>query len=495
MPSGEGWHQHSSLDASLNFHTLGQFNANPVLESTGDLSLLVLPIEFSDTPFTESRLADIKTAIQGSSDDTHYWESLKSFYAKSSFGRLNLSFTFADPYVVSQSPRVWYVDHRTETAFVSGGEPVTYGDAVAALPQLAMEGALNAYKQSTGDDCTAFDHDKDGFVDAVLMIYSCPMEKTGSLSSLLWAYQYNEQREVQADKNSPIGFRYFWSSYQAFYEGVSEGSGVDAHTIIHEFGHLLGADDYYNYGTGPLEVAQPSGKTIMMAYNVCDHDVFSKLCYGWVDPYVVDDSCTLTIAPSQEGGQCILLGNQWNGTSFDEYVMFELYTPEGLNKLDAKTAYGSHKGIDASGVRVYHIDHRLARGRTFEEDSSLMKVDKVLEKQEIVNWEKTAREYGRKYYVMPMVTNTYYADLDAIRGNGYELIQFVQRGGTNTTATGADVTEADLFQTGDEFSLTSHQAFFPAGEGKLNNGANLPFTVRFDEVTSEKATLTFTKIA
>lgn len=494
LPSGDGWHQQSSLDASLYFFELGHFNSNPIVDSIGDVPVLVLPIEFTNYPFTQSRLDDIRTAIEGSSEDTHYWESLDSFYTESSFGRLDLSFTFAEPYAVSTDPYSWFEVHKNETAYVDEGEAVPYYKAVATMPQLAMEGALNAYKDRTGDDCKSFDSDHDGFVDAIIMIYSCPLKKEGELSELLWAYQYNEQRNVEADLTSPIGFRYFWSSYSAFYEGVKEGQGVDAHTIIHEFGHLLGADDYYNYGKTQLDVAEPSGKSIMMAYNVCDHDIFTKLSYGWVDPYVVDGNCTLTISPSQESGQCILLADHWNGTCFDEFVIFELYTPTGLNELDAKTAYQSYKGMDDYGVRVYHIDHRLARGKSFDEDS-LMKVDKILTDEEIEDWPTTARSYAQKYYVLPMVTNTYSKDLDVIRGKGFELIQFVQRGGTNVTKNGGNVTEADLFQTGGEFSLASHSEFFPAGEGKLNNGESLPFKVHFDEVTSEKATLTFTKTA
>ena len=498
-----GYYKANIADAEANFYTVGQYNENPTLASTGSPKLLVLPIEFSNSPFTASRLADIQTAIAGTPEETNYWESLHSFYSKSSYGKLDFQFVFADKYTISTSPSAWYKANKSTVFYTEGSEKYTYEDSPVDLAGLALTKAVENYKKKTGDDCQQFDQDGDGMIDACIMIYSCHnvTEDTSleSYGDLFWAYQYSVYSDdFSPNASSPIGCRYFWSSYDFFYEGVNEGKGVDAHTLIHEMGHILGADDYYNYANGSEEAiysenAEPSGCTIMMSHNILDHDIFTKLSYGWVDPYVVDGNCTLTISPSQESGQCILLADHWNGTCFDEFVIFELYTPTGLNELDAKTAYNSYKGMDDYGVRVYHIDHRLARGKNFGEDA-LMKVDKILTDEEIEDWPTTARSYAQKYYVLPMVTNTYSKDLDVIRGKGFELIQFVQRGGTNVTKNGGNVTEADLFQTGDEFSLASHSEFFPAGDNKLNNGESLPFKVHFDEVTAEKATLTFTKL-
>ncbi|MFA6662467.1 MAG: hypothetical protein WCS56_05495, partial [Bacilli bacterium] len=75
-----------------------------------------------------------------------------------------------------------------------------------------------------------------------------------------------------------------------------KGKGiVDAHTFIHETGHLLGAEDYYNYrGT-----SQPLGGLDMMDYNIGDHNLWTKMEYGWVDPIVVTGNAKVTIKTSQ----------------------------------------------------------------------------------------------------------------------------------------------------------------------------------------------------
>ena len=61
---------------------------------------------------------------------------------------------------------------------------------------------------------------------------------------------------------------------------------VDAHTFIHETGHLLGLDDYYDYNDyrgakGGLYGAD------MMDNNIGDHGSVNKLLLGWIEPTVV----------------------------------------------------------------------------------------------------------------------------------------------------------------------------------------------------------------
>lgn len=53
-----------------------------VLPSEGDLELLLLPIEFTDSPFTQQTLKDIEIAVNGTPEETNYWESVSSFYDK-----------------------------------------------------------------------------------------------------------------------------------------------------------------------------------------------------------------------------------------------------------------------------------------------------------------------------------------------------------------------------------------------------------------------------
>ena len=498
--SGDGYYRLVQPNQTVTLHDLGAHNGNAYLESQGTQKVLVLPIEFSSHPFSDSRIADIKTAIQGSAEETQYWESLKSFYKKSSYGKLDMEFVFADPCRIATSPSDWYTSLENQFVDPSDKSYGTFGDYPEAMPQEALKKAVTQFRNN-GGDTKQFDQDGDGFIDACIMVYSCD-DKSNDASlkkykygDLFWAYQYSDlSAPIEGNVASPIPNRYFWASYDFFYEDVAEGKGVDAHTIIHEMGHIFGADDYYNYGEEG-ELGQPSGGMMMMDFNIGDHDSFTKLLYGWVSPYCITGDCEITIRPFESSGDCILLADSWNGTAFDEYVLIELYTPTGLNARDAAKKYTNNSKLyETSGVRVFHVDNRYVYGQ--ETDEYGVFVDEgFLSDDDLMYWKMASeRLLGERQYVNQAVTNTEFYDCDSLQGKGFELLQIVQRGKTNTVKYGNPSTADDLFQTGDRFSMGEYYKFFPAAP-KLNNGNALPFEIEFKEVNDSYATLSFRKTA
>ena len=65
-----------------------------------------------------------------------------------------------------------------------------------------------------------------------------------------------------------------WASYE--FMNDSGTNRIDAHTYIHETGHLLGSDDFYSN-----EDYDPVGDLEMQSYNVGDMGAFSKFQFGW----------------------------------------------------------------------------------------------------------------------------------------------------------------------------------------------------------------------
>ena len=67
------------------------------LNSTGEAKILVIPVYFSDMPLTrlnkseEETINDINDTFFGDSSSTSYWESVSSFYQKSSYNKLQIS--------------------------------------------------------------------------------------------------------------------------------------------------------------------------------------------------------------------------------------------------------------------------------------------------------------------------------------------------------------------------------------------------------------------
>ena len=455
----------------------------------GTQSVLVLPIEFTDKKFSKQDLEDIRTLTGGTAEDTKYWESLKTYYAKSSYGKLNLTFEYADPINLGQTAKSLYQEGTSNEDYAR----YAYGSAKA------LKKGVETYKTIHGSDSTKkFDADGDGLIDSVIMIYA--EDYTPSYDEngdLYWAYRFWDYWDddlkgmdvgVTESKESPNAFSYFWASLSFFYDGVggTQGNGVDSHTLIHEFGHMLGADDYYNTDDSASE---PTGGLTMMAYNVLDHDSFNKLQYGWVNPYYVTGSTEITINSFTETGDCILLADEggWNGTAFDEYVLIEYYTPTGLNALDGNTAYDGRGTLNQSGVRIWHVDNRL-----YLYDPSTNR-----EKGWASDSQIASGDFGN--YGVDFAINNSDANYYSAASNSFNALSLISSKGTRFTKD-RSAQNKDLFQAGDEFSLvdssvSSKYASYFAGKTRLDNGNELPYKVEITSTNSSSASIRITKKA
>jgi hypothetical protein len=139
------------------------------------------------------------------------------------------------------------------------------------------------------------------------------------------------------------------------YELMMVNNQIDASTIIHETGHKLGLEDYYDYASDDGSNNEWGlGGADMMDSTVGDHNPFSKLLLGWIQPKVVTESMDLILDPFSTSGDAYIITDDWNGSLFDEYIIAMYYTPTGL-----------YQGFDdfffdgQSGLILYHVDARL----------------------------------------------------------------------------------------------------------------------------------------
>lgn len=466
---------------TFNYKKLNNTQDCDVLPTTGNLKVLVLPIELTDYPFSSQTLSDLGNAFNGvGSADTGYWESLASFYKKSSFGKLNLTYTIGAKFSSGYTAQSLYNKNSSD-----------HSQGSSDILRLAVAN----YKSVTSSTCTSFDSDTNGLIDAVIMVYSCPDVQSSSAISnidsggdLFWAYcfwDYNNY--ANSSTTSPVACNYFWMSYDFLYEEAASPK-VDAHTLIHESGHLMGLDDYYSYDTlttASSVTPAPAGGIDMMDLNICDHDVFSKMALNWTKPYVVTGSCSITINPSEEGGDCILVptSSGWNGTAFDEYLLMELYTPTNLNQLDAETKYSTRvQGYTNAGIKLYHVDSMVTKLASSTSGTYVTTPPTSF---------TAAGSSGYPVYTVA-ATNSRARDSSPATGNSFDLIRLIEAGKTNTFNTGAYGTNATLFKTGDTFTLGTYgNNFFPK-KTAFNNGATLGFNISFTSVSSTSATITFT---
>lgn len=388
--------------------------------SVGNVNVLVLPIWFSSSTDGSTRyinesskdnvIEDINNVFFGDESSTG-WHSLSSFFYEESGGLLNISGAVAD----------WY--NCTSTVSQIGST-----SSGQALTNRLVVDATNSYFESNPSaNRKDFDSDGDGYLDAVCLIYGAPNyyslgDYYGNYYGNLWAYTYWIQNSYDQTPNvdNPTANAFLWASYDfiyssstaysrtghSYYRGdtrnMTATNPVDGHTIIHEFGHVLGLNDYYDY----TSQYTPAGGFTMQDNNVGGHDPYSVMALGWADPYIPTESCTITIGDFQSTHDLILLTPEWNeyDSPFDEYLLVELYTPTSLNERDTTLAYRQSypQGANATGLRVWHVDARLT---TCTEISSNYETtfSETLTSNPIID-ETSSEDFG-KYIAMK---NTYY---------------------------------------------------------------------------------------
>lgn len=431
-------------------------------------NVLVVPVEFSDVTFDdaygvengEERIkSELEIAFNGTAEETNYWESVTSYFEKSSFGNLNFNFDVTD--VVS-------LDVSTDDVLERRTDVETI-----------VSDAFESMKSSNSElDFTKYDYDSDGLMDGIWFVYSAPDYGTDpsyyDYASSFWAYvTYFLNPEV--DLESPNLCTYGWASYDFMYTKGEDR--IDAHTFIHETGHLLGLNDYYDY----TNTRSPLGLYDMQDCNVGDHNVWTKTALGWIDPIIIDTSenipAKVHLNPRENGG-AIFITNDYSGSVFDEYLVLELYTPNGLNELDTTTAYDSYYGRmpQESGVKLYHVDARL--------------IDNIQNDRQVYYDSSNLAEGIPDHYVTIGASNTYSYD----RNYTVELFEQIElvssnpNGGSYQRRFGP-YSSSDFFQSGDTFDMDTYKSFTYRNSGNLNSGDSLDVEIYFTNVSEEGADL------
>lgn len=459
---------------------INETNGDYDMPSLGESKLLVIPVKISNysSVATSSTKKDIEKAFFGDSDETG-WESLASFYEKSSFGKLKISGFVTD---------WWDCGYSTsQIASFTDSSSKNFDPTVRLMKE-----AVSWYKSAYKSKGTEFDSNKDGLIDGVWLVYSAPdYSKAPTLDNdVFWAYTYSDYSLTSTYLSNPLGYRYCWASYDFMYAGYG-ASQVDTHTYIHETGHLLGLDDYYVAKTDSSikRNYSPVGGIDMMDNNIIDHDSFSKMALGWVSPIDGSKGGTFTLSPFTESGDCLIIPSDggWNGSPFDEYILVEFYSPTGLNKKDSDSAYkgngGTLRGFTNYGVRIFHVDARMALITT-------KGVQRYCDRVISSSTEATVLAHsnsGAYNYLNP----------------AYRLIQLMDKGQKRNFDTDNDpksvsssirakayADNTSLFYEGDEFSFSSYKHSFPNyyynRQEVMNDGHTFSKKITITSLTEDK---------
>ena len=426
-------------------------------ESVHTTPFLVVPVVFEggEEDATEENRDLIKKAFFSDGQDMEY-ESLHSFYSKSSFGLLNITGSVTD---------FFYVDDYGDVGNTNVVSPGMLNRLTTNIASWAEE----VY----GLDLTEYDSDKDGTIDGIWMVYIGKGSNPENFWGLSGTTGYKGTIENPVANNyGLIGMDFIGGSYD---EGMDKGG--DAHVVIHETGHMLGLMDYYAYNEEDIDYS-PLGGIDVMDGGITDHNSYSKLLYGWTKPYIVYGNATLSIPSAQQEDALIILpydGKTYRKDEdglvhfnpFDEYLVLDYYTYQNLNTKGYD--YAGDYPLESDGARLYHVDARL----TYKDGN------------EYVLFEDPDDALSYDGLVAKLITNTSdgsYAESSSnlLNANAFDEIRWISADNTYLNHSNKRPTNATLFQEGDTFSLENYKTQFNGGT--FNSKKGFSASIHFDAI-------------
>ena len=468
-------------DTNLNsYYTLWKNRGYPHFKSVGENNLLVVPLKIKgyEEYATEENLKKINDSffLEDSLNTLGYY-SLSEYYKISSYNKLNIKGEVTP-----------WIDLDLTTKEISSSSISNYTlDCGTYFP---TEKAINYIKENLNIDLTKYDNDKDGFIDGVYFIYGCPtfLDDSSLSSSTFWNFTYyNVLNKDKASISSPVLMTYSWSSFDMLSKG-SDKTKLDTHTYIHEFGHQLGLNDYYDTSNsgGLNPYTSPMGGLDMMDNNVGDHSAFSKFALGWVNPYVVNGDygeVNIELKSLLSDGECIILPTkEYNNTPFDEYFMIEYVKNDSINKLDSTAGYPSTFYTDGriirfyskNGIRITHID---ARGV----DANLDYTDSI---NDMIMTKFSNTASTKEGYYCPTNHNSYVLT-SLISGNASR----------NTLGTFFVANNQDLIYEGTTIdfyssSVNSRASMIPFSTNRFDDGSFFNYSIKVNSISEDEVSIT-----
>ena len=275
---------------------------------TGSRKLVCILMSFTDVAFTKT-----KTDFQNLFNQVGYSTdgatgSVKDYYAENSYNQLDLTVTVAGPYNAAHNMAYY-------------GANDSYGYDVK--PDVLVTEAVNAAKDDI--NYADFDNDGDGSVDGVYVIYAGYGEEVSGVSTdAIWAHAW-QITPVTLDGKVVSSY-----SCSAELRGNS-GSGITRIGVIcHEFGHVMGASDFYDTdGTSASNSYEGTGDWDLMANGSWNndgatpahHNPYTKIyVYQWATATTITSASAITLNNAEQNSNSFY---RINTASSNEFFLIE----------------------------------------------------------------------------------------------------------------------------------------------------------------------------
>lgn len=249
--------------------------------------------------------------------------SCKKFYSENSFGAFVPTFDVYGP-VMLKNPRRYY----------GGGMEINANQMVVEAVE-ALDPEI---------DFSQYDHNDDGYVDSIYIIYSDKGEADGGPAESVWPFSWELEEEEIFLSADGVKFNTYGCSNELKNNGNMEGIG----TFTHEFGHVLGLPDLYNTNSS-YDISTPCDWSLMDSgsYNndsrtPCNLSSFERYALGWLNADELVASGEYSLGNLSESNNAFIMTTEEN---VDEFYIAEYRLKKGWDEY-----------LPAEGMLVWHIE-------------------------------------------------------------------------------------------------------------------------------------------
>lgn len=307
------------------------FRSVNAFPTTGNAKLLCILIGFSDLAFTETQ-ANFHNLFNQVGYGTY--GSVKDYYAENSYGQFNLTVDVAGPYQASNTHAFYGQNSGTD-------KDINVRDLITEAVNLA----------DADVDYSDYDNDNDGDVDGIYVIYAGYNEAEGGGANSIWYHAWTIPT-VNLD-----GVNISAYSCSAEFKGNSGTNISGIGNICHEFGHVMGAPDFYDidYETGGQYSG--TGRWDVMASGNFNGDRDCPAHYNpYTKAYLFNWSSITTLNAQTE---LTLLNSALNNNNFYRYntaTAGEYFLMENRQLLGFDAENPGH------GLLIYHVHSDIGSG-------------------------------------------------------------------------------------------------------------------------------------
>lgn len=256
---------------------------------------LIILVEFSDMPFSQSHTRDLYDQIANAenfSNEMGFRASVRDYFYDQSYGQFTLDFDVVGPIRMPNGYEYY------------GANSKDGGDDGRVIGQMVIDACIAANSQYD-IDFKDYDWNNDGDVDQVFILYAGHAEASYPDPNTIWPHEWNLVNAMaEVDEN---GYVIKWGDklevdgvYVNTYACGSElgSNGIDGiGTICHEFSHCLGLPDMYDtqgngFGMGKwslMSAGNYNGNSFMPAA----YTAYERMYSGWLTPIELTEACQI----------------------------------------------------------------------------------------------------------------------------------------------------------------------------------------------------------